>query len=372
MKVTTLATRMAASTTFGHIDKFRPELESFSTYREQLELFFIANKIEDDRQVAVLLSVIGTKHYSLLHSLVAPSKPADKSVAELLSILGSHLEPAPLVIAERFCFYKRVQDHHESVAQFVAELRRLATHCQFSENLDDALRDRLVCGLKPALEGAQKKLLGIKDLTLQKAVEVAAGFESVEKSSKEIREQPDPQVDVHLVKEFCKKEVQPPRYNLCFHCGRAGHSPSKCRFKNLSCHNCGRTGHIAVACRAGSGKVTQRGGRKAQVCQLDDVPEDSSPPLEDELGEFNIDVVSTKSPPIKVSLELNGQDIDMIVDTGAEVTIITEEVMQSLDGVSLEDTDITLTTYTAEKLLVLGQCSVLVKYRDFESKLPTW
>ena len=150
---------MAVLTTFGHIDEFRPELESFSTYRERLKLFFVANKIEDDRQVAVLLSVIGTKHYSLLHNLVAPSKPADKSVDELLSILGSHLEPEPLVIAERFYFYKRVQDHHESVAQFVAKLRRLATHCQFGENLDDALRDRLVCGLKPALEGAQKKLL---------------------------------------------------------------------------------------------------------------------------------------------------------------------------------------------------------------------
>ena len=45
-----------------------------------------------------------------------------------------------------------------SVAQFVAELRRLATRCDFGEYLTEALRDRLVCGLSS--EPAQRKLLG--------------------------------------------------------------------------------------------------------------------------------------------------------------------------------------------------------------------
>ena len=38
-----------------------------------------ANNIEDGRKVAVLLSVIGTKYFSLIHSLVAPEKPKDKN-----------------------------------------------------------------------------------------------------------------------------------------------------------------------------------------------------------------------------------------------------------------------------------------------------
>lgn len=76
----------------------------------------------------------------------------------------------PIVIAVHFHFYKRTQNQQESVAQFVAELRWLATHCQFGDNLDEALRDWFVCGLKLSLEGAQKKLLAVKELTLTKAV----------------------------------------------------------------------------------------------------------------------------------------------------------------------------------------------------------
>ena len=52
-----------------------------------------------------------------------------------------------LVIAEHFHFHKRNQAAGESVAQFIAELRRLARYCEFKTFLNEALRDRFVCGL---------------------------------------------------------------------------------------------------------------------------------------------------------------------------------------------------------------------------------
>ena len=56
-----------------------------------------ANNIEDVRKVAVLLSVIGTKYFSLIHSLVAPVKPKDKMLKELLDALEAHLDPPPVL-----------------------------------------------------------------------------------------------------------------------------------------------------------------------------------------------------------------------------------------------------------------------------------
>ena len=76
-----------------------------------------------------------------------------------------------MVIAERFYFHRRNQAVRESVAEYLAELRRLATHCEFGDYLSEALQDQLVCGL--CNEGAQKNLLARPDLTLAKAVEVA-------------------------------------------------------------------------------------------------------------------------------------------------------------------------------------------------------
>lgn len=110
---------MATCPAFGHIDEFQPGIESFSAYKERLHCFMEANEIGDGRQVAVLLSVIGTKYFSLLHSLVAPEKPKDKMLDKLLVILEAHLDP-PVLIAERFWFYQRAQ---ESVKIFVAELQ---------------------------------------------------------------------------------------------------------------------------------------------------------------------------------------------------------------------------------------------------------
>lgn len=52
----------------------------------------------------------------------------------------------------------------ESVADYVAELRWLTIHCKFSTFLDNALRDRFVCGLKS--EAIQTKLLTEADLIL--------------------------------------------------------------------------------------------------------------------------------------------------------------------------------------------------------------
>ena len=64
------------------------------------------------------------------------------------------------MIAEQFKFHKREQLPGESLADYIAELHRLATHCEVEGYVDDALRDRLVCGLHS--EGTQRRLLTVK------------------------------------------------------------------------------------------------------------------------------------------------------------------------------------------------------------------
>ena len=75
--------------------------------------------------------------------------------------------PKPILIAERFKFHRQNQHESETVAQFVVELKRLALKCEFETFLEDALRDRLLCGLKSVQ--IQKKLLAERDLTFKKA-----------------------------------------------------------------------------------------------------------------------------------------------------------------------------------------------------------
>ena len=125
--------------TFGQIQEFCPEIESIEAYIERVELYFEANNIDADRRVAVLLSVIGGKNYTLLRNLLSPEKPSAKTLAKLKAVLKRHFTPKRVVIAERFRFYRREQTIGKSVVDYEAELRRLATHCDFGEYLDQAL-----------------------------------------------------------------------------------------------------------------------------------------------------------------------------------------------------------------------------------------
>ncbi len=97
-----------------------------------------------------------------------------------------------VVIAERFWFYRRDQAAEETIAEFVAALRKLATHC--TGEFLSALHDRLVRGLRdettqifwrlfvwcPARlvrglrdETTQKRLLSEASLTLTEAIAIS-------------------------------------------------------------------------------------------------------------------------------------------------------------------------------------------------------
>ena len=179
----TLAMWMA--TTIGHIEPYPPDNELFSSYLEWVVQFFIANEIRNEREKATFLSLIWSQTYSLLRNLVSLSIPNDKSYTELAAARKKHYEPKPVIIAERFHFHRRSQAVGESINEYVAELRRLTTHCQFGGFLDEALRDRLVCGLRN--EAIQKKLLTEADLTLIRAVELSVGMEAAEKNAKSLK-----------------------------------------------------------------------------------------------------------------------------------------------------------------------------------------
>ena len=95
-------------TTIGKIDVFDETLESWETYVERVQHFFAANDVDEDHKVPTLLSLIGSKTYSLLKDLLLPEKSADKTFDEIVSTLQKHLNPTPLEIAERFRFISEI------------------------------------------------------------------------------------------------------------------------------------------------------------------------------------------------------------------------------------------------------------------------
>ena len=107
----------------GKIEVFDNAVEEWEDYLERIECYFEANGIKDDQKVNCLIATMGASTYALLKSLTAPDKPRTKSFAEITGILKKHLNPAPIVIAERFRFYMRNQKPSESVTEYVAAIK---------------------------------------------------------------------------------------------------------------------------------------------------------------------------------------------------------------------------------------------------------
>ncbi|XP_073672002.1 uncharacterized protein [Paramisgurnus dabryanus] len=356
----------------GHVEAFDEAREQWTTYVERFEHFVQANDISDEKRVSVFLSVMGASTYGLLHSLIAPVKPGTMKYDEIVQALQAHFTPRPIVIAERFKFHKRNQAEGESIAQYVAVLKKLAQHCEFGDNLNDALRDRLVCGLSS--ESIQRKLLTESALTYQKAVDIAMSMEAVSRESQHMSNSLKVNA-MSLSSEAPNKK--------CYRCGKSNHIQNDCFYKDQLCHNCGKKGHVARMCKGKSaeekapkttekGKYVKRKGqtRKRQIHRLcanmEKSDEETNSNTDTELALHKVTATLHDSPRvstmksetdsvssvIKVKPKIEGLPVVMEVDTGAAVSIISSELYRDkLSHLRLRHTNVVLKTYTGEVFL---------------------
>jgi len=84
---------------------------------------------------------------NILADLCSPASPSSKSYAELKAILKKQFTLKRLAVSERYRFHTFVQAENTSVSEFAAQLQCLASTCNFSTHLPEALRDQFVCGL---------------------------------------------------------------------------------------------------------------------------------------------------------------------------------------------------------------------------------
>lgn len=366
----------------GHMDAFDESTEQWSTYVERFEHFVAANELSEERKLSVFFSVMGPATYGLLRSLITPDKPVTETYDETVAVLQTHFSPKPIEIAERFRFHKRNQGEGETITQYITDLKKLSEHCDFGAYLQDALRDRLVCGLNS--ESIQKRLLTEKDLTYHKAVELAVSMETVARESQQLSSSQK----VNAV------SLSLPPGRKCTRCGRVNHKEQECFYKDQTCHNCGKRGHIARMCREGKGglKATNssvekmgkkmKGNFKKRVdkVEAEAKPSDSDTTDSDGVGGLHVVKVanavrqdSAASAAIWVRPKVEGQTVEMELDTGAAVSIISEKLYNAkFSQTRLRTTNILLKSYTGQIMTPLGVVKVNVRLNKQRARLPLY
>ena len=157
--------------THGSIGEFSADNETWVSYVERIQQYFVVNDIKtDNKQRAVLLSFCGPSTYQLIRSVVSPAKPTKKKFHKIVQLMNEYYFPRLSVMMQHFSFNSRSRKRGKSVATFVADLRRLSEHCDFCKSLGEMLCDRLICGIND--DRMQRRLLAESGLTFKKVYEL--------------------------------------------------------------------------------------------------------------------------------------------------------------------------------------------------------
>ena len=370
----TMTSTSGSSFNLSSIGVFNSELESFEAYSKRVKIIFKANNIPGDKHTLFFLSVVGAEVFTLINDLCSPTEPESMALDQIIEKLMAHFRPKTSIIYERYVFHSRVQGPSESIADFVAALKKQAIKCEFKTFLDESLRDQVVRGLKST--EIQQHLFTLDKLDFDTAVAQATSREVAKKEAGNINNGSSKSNVVGTLNRGGRKPHGGSKDNNhkpskpCEGCN-GQHFRSNCPFKDAKCHGCGLEGHLRRCCRSSGSRGNSKGNSKKGNYK-------GGAKKSEESTSKNVGQISSNAeyifqhtssdiePPVTVQVELNGVPCDMEWDTGAPRSIMPYGTFKDLfrDRVKLKKTSVNLRGYGGKQLLAKGEAMVTVNLKQ--------
>ncbi|XP_070573783.1 uncharacterized protein [Ptychodera flava] len=157
-------------------EAFDKTKSTFKSYYNRMERFYRVNGItEEESKKDALLYCIGQTAFSGVGGYTPASKPADKSLAEIVACLEKYYDQARMELAGAFHFLKRDQKPGESVQDYITALKQKLRDCNYKECCQGRiLRDKLVTGLyNSKIRQHFMTMKDISELSFVEACEIA-------------------------------------------------------------------------------------------------------------------------------------------------------------------------------------------------------
>ncbi|XP_065323158.1 metacaspase-2-like [Gordionus sp. m RMFG-2023] len=404
--------------------------DSFMTFRIKLEAYFTLNDISDnEKKRAALISALSTYDLNKVILKYAP-KPINKIKYDdmLDSLIDNDKKIAPL---ESFQFYKRTQRDGETNLEFLNSLKSLALKCNFKEKYEENLKMQIINGLES--KDITTKLLLEEDMGIEEIEKLLRTMDLIDEKekTKDIfycqagKEQEEDKIEnkeINYIQDnkrynsnnnnnrvqerysdnyphqtrfdnrFTRynnydnssygryNNVNPRykydndnkynnndnkynnndnyRYKNCIYSydkTRGNYNTNNNNFKYNDNQYYSQTKKTCFKC--GSGK------HLIKYCDQRDKEEDIS-------YIYSMDIKSCKEK-FKINLNIEGKKTNMILDTGASVSIISLKTWNKINSnKTIHDSDTKLKTYEGNEIAIIGSVDVKVQIKETIKYLP--
>lgn len=174
-------------------ENFDSSKENFKLYVQRFENYLAMRGVLANKKLChqMLVNSIGATHFKLMVSLVAPKKLPEVDYDELVRKLESHLCPKKNILVLQHRFLSTYQSEEQTLADYVALLRRDISDCQFvstcdchADISDMFLRAQFIRGIKD--NNIRERLLQSDEPDFQSIVQKALSVEASKIDSEEL------------------------------------------------------------------------------------------------------------------------------------------------------------------------------------------
>ncbi|KAL8605547.1 hypothetical protein ACOMHN_031484 [Nucella lapillus] len=335
------------------------------------------------RKKALLLHYAGEEVFDIFQTFseeqIGPA--TQEGYNTLCASLTAHFEPKKNIDYETFKFRQSKQEPSETIDTFCIRLRRLAATCDFP-NVEREIKSQI-------LQGCYSQRLSRRalrdDLNLDNLLKAARALEISDEQAEAMEVDAKSTVNAigrrpasrgrgvhHGPLQRYQQHQHPPQRQyqrsydnrLCGWCGGQRHPREKCPAKDKVCKNCTKHGHFVKVCRSGEGRGTRRPYHKnaASIKTITHDVEDDSDASDEE---YVFGVKGNIKTPY-VDLELAGESVPFLIDTGASVNVIDEHSHKNiLNTCTLTPSSTHIFSYgNKNPLHVVGQFDTKITHKD--------
>lgn len=322
--------------------------------------------LDEHAKTRLIIAKLDIMSYQRFHSHILPRKSSELSYGEVISILKELFGHNLSLISRRYK-YLRPQcedDANGTFDDYTGTVNRLHELAEMSSIKPDQMKCLIwICGLnKPGQEQVRQvslKFLEENPETTLKAIHNhAKQFVQVQKTSQTIAG--EAAQHIHKVETSHRTDKQhPPRGQAppphpCRNCG-ANHWHRDCPHRSKICRRCNQMGHLERSCSKRSFRGSRTSGRNHQRFRNKHKQHNFNFNSRN-VNTLYVDLVNHHDPALKIfrDVKINGVNVNMCVDTGADLTVINKRVWKILGEPTLRKSRFNLRAANEKKINCLG------------------